>query len=188
MAFFDDEIEAVEGTLTLKQAIELWGFELTEELKYSLGLQGWDDGNLSRSIRFQVVPTGSGYRFQLFFDDYGTYQDEGVKGAGGVRKSTSIFGRGRKGQMWRQNAPQSRFAYTTKKPPIKAIESWARSKGLNKFAVRESIFRQGLKPTRWFSRIIDENPFEDLSVLVEQKGAESITKNIIDFLQDGNND
>ena len=90
--------------------------------------------------------------------------------------------------MWRQNAPQSRFAYTTKKPPIKAIESWARSKGLNKFAVRESIFRQGLKPTRWFSRIIDENPFEDLSVLVEQKGAESITKNIIDFLQDGNND
>ena len=187
MAFFDDEIEEV-GTITMKEVVEIWGNELVDQMLYSLSLEGLDNGDLAKSIRYEITRTGSGLNFKLFFNDYGVFQDEEVKGAGGVRKSTSIFGRGRKGQIWRQKAPQSRFAYTTKKPPLKAIEGWAQSKGLNRFAVRESIFRQGLKPTRWFSRIIDENPFDELSVSLEVQGAENIALNIKDILENGNND
>jgi len=182
VGFFDDEIVDA-GTITMGLVVQAWGDELVNQLVYSLGLNGIDDGQLANSVRYEVTKNGNGLSFKLFFEDYGVFQDEGVRGAGGVRKSTSKFGKGRRGQIWKQNAPSSRFKYTNKKPPIKAIETWANSKGLNKYAVRESIFRQGLKPTHWFTRIIDENPFEELSVNLSVKGAESIEMSIKDILE-----
>lgn len=186
MGFFDSEIVEA-GEITMALVVKTWGDELVNQLLYSLGLEGLDNGDLAKSIRYEITKKGSGLNFKLFFDDYGVFQDEGVKGAGGVRKSTSIFGKGNKGQMWRQKAPQSRFAYTTKKPPVKAIESWAQSKGLNKWAVRESIFRQGLKPKRWFSRIIDENPFEELTTNLTVVGSQGVEQSIKDILENNGN-
>ena len=35
--------------------------------------------------------------------DYGKYQDQGVRGVGGVRKSTSVFKKtNNKGKLWKQ--------------------------------------------------------------------------------------
>ena len=146
----------------MKEVVEIWGNELVDQMLYSLSLEGLDNGDLAKSIRYEITRTGSGLNFKLFFNDYGVFQDEGVKGAGGVRKSTSIFGRGRKGQIWRQKAPQSRFAYTTKKPPLKAIEGWAPE--------------------------LCRYPFDELSVSLEVQGAENIALNIKDILENGNND
>ena len=85
-------------------------------------------------------------------EDYGEFQDKGVKGAGGTRKTTSAFNRrNNKGKIWRQKASNSPFRYKDKKPPVSAFKDWAQSKGLNPYAVRESVFRQGITPTKFFS-------------------------------------
>jgi hypothetical protein len=89
----------------------------------------------------------------FLMEDYGEYQDKGVRGAGGTRKSTSPFNkRNNKGKIWKQKAPNSPYSYKDgKKPSVKHFKRWAESKGLNPFAVRESVFRQGIAPTKFFS-------------------------------------
>jgi hypothetical protein len=83
----------------------------------------------------------------------GSIQDKGVRGAGGTRKSTSPFNkRNNKGKIWKQKAPNSPYSFKDgKKPSVKHFKRWAQSKGLNPFAVRESVFRQGIAPTKFFS-------------------------------------
>tara|TARA_R110000751_G_scaffold40588_2_gene95876 strand:+ start:4029 stop:4661 length:633 start_codon:yes stop_codon:yes gene_type:complete len=98
--------------------------------------------------------------------DYWEFVDLGVKGAGGAaRKTTSKYDKkNNKGKMWKQKAPNSPFAYSSKRPPLTSILDWMktknvkpRSKGTGKFAkgthkglafgIQESIFKQGLKPS-----------------------------------------
>ena len=96
---------------------------------------------------------------RLFFDmtDYGFYQDQGVKGVGGVRATTSKFNRtNNKGKMWKQKAKDSPFSFKAdRKPSVKHFKQWAESKGLSPFAVRESVFRQGITRSLFFT-----TPFE----------------------------
>ena len=107
---------------------------------------------LYNSLRYSVYYSNDKFSMSFFMEDYGKFQDKGVRGAGGTRKSTSAFKRtNNKGKIWKQKAPNSPFAYKDKKPPVSAFKDWAQSKGLNPFAVRESVFRQGITPTKFFS-------------------------------------
>lgn len=102
---------------------------------------------------------------------HGQFQDKGVKGAGGVRKSTSVFNRrNNKGKIWKQNAPNSPFAFRDKKPSVKHFEAWANSKGLNPYAVREAVYHQGIKPSLFFTKPF-EKAFKDLpNELIDKYG------------------
>jgi hypothetical protein len=107
---------------------------------------------LYNSLRYSVYYSNDKFSMSFFMEDYGEFQDKGVKGAGGTRRSTSAFNkRNNKGKIWKQKAPNSPFAYKDKKPPVSAFKDWAQSKGLNPFAVRESVYRQGITPTKFFS-------------------------------------
>jgi len=107
---------------------------------------------LYNSLRYSVYYSNDKFSMSFFMEDYGQFQDQGVKGAGGTRKTTSAFKRtNNKGKIWKQKAPNSPFAYKDKKPPVSAFKDWAQSKGLNPFAVRESVYRQGITPTKFFS-------------------------------------
>jgi hypothetical protein len=107
---------------------------------------------LYNSLRYSVYYSNDKFSMSFFMEDYGQFQDQGVKGAGCTRKNTSSFKRtNNKGKIWKQKAPNSPFAYKDKKPPVSAFKAWAESKGLNPFAVRESVFRQGITPTKFFS-------------------------------------
>jgi hypothetical protein len=88
---------------------------------------------------------------------YGQFQDKGVKGVGGVRETTSKFkSTNNKGKMWKQNAPQSEFKFKIgKKPSVKHFMQWSASKGLNPYAVRDTVYHQGIKPSLFFTK-----PFE----------------------------
>jgi hypothetical protein len=112
---------------------------------------------------------------ELYFemDLYGQFQDQGVRGAGGVRKSTSAFKKtNNKGKIWKQNAPNSPFRFRDKKPSVKHFEAWANSKGLNPYAVRESVYRQGIKPSLFFTKPFNK-AFKDLpNELIEKYGLE----------------
>ena len=107
---------------------------------------------LYNSLRYSVYYSNDKFSMSFFMEDYGEFQDKGVKGAGGTRRTTSAFNkRNNKGKIWRQKAPNSPFAYKDKKPPVSAFKAWAESKGLNPFAVRESVYRQGIPATKFFS-------------------------------------
>jgi hypothetical protein len=177
--------------IVLQQAIEAWGTEFEDQLKYSLELEGYGDSALKRDIRFTVTQVNNGVRFQLFFPEYGNYLDEGVRGAGGARKTTSKFqSTNNKGKMWKQKAPKSRFKFTNKRPPLYdssggGIETWANRRGLSKFAVQESVFRQGIEPTYWFSKVVDENYTESLVEALEEIGAKQLEIDFANALKKG---
>lgn len=110
------------------------------------------DKTLYNSLRYSIYYSNDNFSLTFSMEDYGQFQDQGVKGAGGTRKTTSAFKRtNNKGKIWRQKAPNSPFAYKDKKPPVSAFKAWAESKGLNPFAVRESVYRQGIPATKFFS-------------------------------------
>lgn len=174
MSWLDNQIVSA-GDITLGMAIEVWGKEFEEQLKHSLDTEGLSDSKLKEQIRFEVTKERNGFRFGLYFPEYGNYIDEGVKGAGGVRRTTSKFrSTNNKGKMWRQNAPQSRFSFKTKKPPIDALRTWSRKRGLNVFAVQEVVFRQGIKPKSWFSDIVNEDYTKNLIEILEENGSRQI--------------
>jgi len=113
--------------------------------------------------------------FSLFFEleDYWEFQDKGVSG-------TEV----------KYNTP---FSYKTRKPPAKVFEKWAKQKGIKPrgkngqfttyksfgFAVANSIFKKGIKPTKFFSKPF-ENEFNKLPGDLVQAYALDV-ENFIDF-------
>ena len=174
MSFFDKDIDLA-GQITMQQVIEVWGEEVADQLRHSLDAEGLGDSGLKQAINFTVTNEGTKFRFELFFPDYGTFIDEGVKGAGGTRKTTSKFRKSNnKGKIWKQNAPGSRFRFRDKKPPIEALKTWSRKRGINEYAVQEAVFRQGIKPKKWFSDVMDQNPVLTLIDSLQGAGAKQI--------------
>ena len=132
------------------------------------------DKTLYNSLRYNIYYSDNKFSMVFSMEDYGEYQDKGVRGAGGTRKSTSPFNkRNNKGKIWKQKAPNSPYSYKDgKKPSVKHFKRWAESKGLNPFAVRESVFRQGIAPTKFFS-----TPFNIAFNKLPPEIADAIKKN-----------
>jgi len=140
--------ELVEATLTkfAKRVIQQARTNLTKKKKNF-------DKTLYNSLTYKLNVSKNSFYLNFYMEDYGAYQDEGVKGAGGTRKTTSSFNRrNNKGKIWKQKAPNSRFKFKEgKKPSVKHFKKWAESKGLSPYAVRESVFRQGISPSKFFT-------------------------------------
>ena len=112
---------------------------------------------LYESIKGEIKVMPNSLRLYFDMEEYGFYQDQGVMGAGGVRSTTSKFKKtNNKGKMWKQKGKGSPFSFKVgNKPSVKHFEQWANSKGLSPFAVRESVFRQGISRSLFFTK-----PFE----------------------------
>lgn len=114
--------------------------------------------------------------FSLYFEmeDYGAYQDKGVSG---TRK--------------KYNTP---FSYTSKMPPIKPLADWAKSKNIRLrdaggkfkkgnyntigFLISRSIFRNGIKPSLFFTK-----PFEQAFEKLPEELLQAYGLDVEDFLQ-----
>lgn len=113
--------------------------------------------NSSRELyeSLKSIPKQNPDNFTLTFimEDYGVFQDQGVRGAGGTRKTTSNFKRtNNKGKIWKQKGGNSPFSFKEgKKPSVRHFEAWSKRKGLSAFAVREAVFRQGITPSMFFT-------------------------------------
>ena len=92
-------------------------------------------GDLRQSIQMPVKIFGTSFVATLSMLDYYDYINQGVKG-----KESS------------ERAPGSPYSYTTLKPPVKALREWSYLKGLNPFAVRESIFKKGIKANHFWDK------------------------------------
>lgn len=180
MAFLDDEITGKSET-NIKGVLQNFGNKVIEQLTNKLAEHGLRDSNLAKSMNYSVNMTSEGWQFKLSFDEYGNYLDEGVQGKGGKKKS---------GGSWRNKAPRSQFRFRDEKPPTRdredptrSLETWANTKGLNVWAVRESIYRQGIKPRHWFTDVVDGGIIDELLNDLETFGVKQIELDISEQLK-----
>lgn len=80
------------------------------------------------------------FSFEILIADYFKFIDQGVNGT--------------------ENSVGSIFSYSKKKPPIKSIEGFANRKGINKWALQNSLFKKGIKPQKISEKIVFED-FEE---------------------------
>tara|TARA_R110000822_G_scaffold99831_3_gene225012 strand:+ start:5900 stop:6421 length:522 start_codon:yes stop_codon:yes gene_type:complete len=116
--------------------------------------------NLWESLNYTIDQTNAGPRLYFEMDDYGMFQDKGVKG-----KNPKLVKNGK------QKAPNSQFRFTKKMPPQKPLMEWAKKKNIRLrdskgkyqkgsyqtigFILQKRIFAQGIKPSLFFTK-----PFE----------------------------
>lgn len=158
-----------------KQAVEAYAKHVVKEARNNLAKMGKAGGQLDRSIDYEVKQNrdsggrfATGYNAEFFMEDYGIYQDLGVKGIGGKRKTGKNKGKpfenkGRGGEFqFRKGVPNRAM--------IKSLKSWITRKGLKgrdektgrfitnqslSFIIAKSVFHTGIKRSLFFTK-----PFE----------------------------
>ncbi len=164
-----NEEESLTGTL------QKWGNETITKLRKSLNAKTSKDTSKQLEQSLIVLPVefqGSRYVMNFKAEDYWKFINSGVRGVGGKRKDGSAF---------KQKGGGSPYAFTTKKPPVNfsslsggSLRQWSHNKGLNEYAVRESIFRQGIKPTHFFDDVITQQWIAELISRLEKAGSKEI--------------
>ena len=106
-------------TTSLENYLDTFGKKVVADAKANLRK---DKGStaLGQSIRFEVVPTDTGFSTRFYMYDYGEFLDKGVSGNKKKRSFENY-----KGQT--QSSP---YSYTTKGPPIDILSKWVKMKGL----------------------------------------------------------
>ena len=129
----------------------------------------------------KAIPKQNSNNFTLSFimEEYGVFQDQGVRGVGGTRKTTSSFKRtNNKGKIWKQKGGKSPFSFKEgKKPSVKHFEAWSKKKGISAFAVREAVFRQGITPSMFFTK-----PFKQAIQNLPEQLIKAFGKDLEDLL------
>lgn len=115
---------------------------------------------LYNSLVYFIDENSEGSTVSFEMEDYGMYQDLGVKG-----KNPNLVKKGK------QKAPNSPFKYKNKMPPMRPLMNWAKKKNIRfrdkqgkyvrgnyqtiGFWLQKRIFAQGIKPSLFFTK-----PFE----------------------------
>lgn len=146
-------------------------------------------GSLYNSLEGEVKASANSISIQFSMDEYGLYQDEGVKGADPSKVSPNAKIRG-------QQAPNSRFKFGSGSHAgtwpqfTSSIAKWAQSKNIRlrdekgKFKkgnyktiahiIARNIYSRGLKPSLFFTKPF-EKAFKKLpQELVEKYGLDAI--------------
>ena len=143
-------------TKSLESFLKQFGQKVMDDAKLKLANSKDSMGNargdtaLGQSIRFEVVPTDTGFSTQFYMLDYGTFLDKGVSG----NKEKRSF------ENYKGATQSSPYSYTTKQPPTSILEVWIAKKGLkgikgNKsfaFAIAKTIKKEGIKSLSFFQQ------------------------------------
>ena len=141
----------------LNEILNKYGKYVVQQSRSNLAKDKKGGGALYKSVRYELDNESGAFLMSFLMEDYGIYVDEGVKGA-----NPSLIKGGK------QKAPTSKFKYTNKMPPMKILADWAKSKNLRfrtadgkytkgsnrsmGFVLQKSIFAQGLKPNKFFTK------------------------------------
>lgn len=172
LGLLDSELSALGENNTIEGILQNFGNSIQKELRESLGDKGHEaSGLLEQSIIFDIQDLNGGLTFQLKMEQYGSFLDEGVTGVG----EQSIKAKDHASYPLRQTTGRFSFKDTKEgRPSVKHFMNWASNKGVNAFAVRESVFRKGIAQTNWYSEVI-EGKVEELKVKLEKAGAKEIS-------------
>ena len=141
----------------IEEALNKYAKYVVQQAKSNHTKDKKGSGDLYNSVKYVLDTESDAFLLAFLMEEYGVYVDEGVKGA-----NPSLV----KGGY--QKAPNSKFKYTNKMPPMQILADWAKSKnirfrnakgqyqkGSNRsmgFALQRSIYAQGLKGNNFFSK------------------------------------
>jgi len=163
--------------LNVQEALNNFGKGVVKQSRSSLTRQRKNvDKTLWNSLAFNLDVGKNSFRIEFEMEDYGAFQDEGVKGANPSKVSPNAKIKG-------QQAPNSRFKFGTGSASgtweqyVNKLEKWVKKRGLRfrdsqgKFAkggarsmayvVASNIYNRGIKPSRFFTRSF-ETQFDKL--------------------------
>jgi hypothetical protein len=139
---------------------------------------------LYNSIKGNVKAMPNSFSMEFTMEDYGVFQDAGVSG---TKK--------------KYNTP---YSYKSKMPPVKAFDKWIVRKGLAPrksggqftsrkslaFLIARSVFRNGIKPSLFFTKPFEAAYKKLPQELVEVYGLDAIklfNEQIDEIINNGNN-
>jgi hypothetical protein len=134
-------------------AINILANKITELLQENVNKNKseYSTGELEKSISpLPVKKEGGNYIIEIEWEEYGTYQDAGVKG---IKSGTSLGS---------QLGYGKDFAYSNKMPPPDSFKRFAKSTNTSPFASARSVFYKGIRPTLWASNTIESREMETL--------------------------
>ena len=179
-----DQLEEVkiDNPTTLSQVFNNIAADMVYCLQQSVQKEGLVyKGSLEKSIRMPVKMFGFRMVATLYLADYYDYLNQGVKGIGGVRKSGD-----KKGQPWVIKAPNSPYQFK-KGPSVSHVRQWAKSKGLNEYAVRNSIAKTGIRPRYFFDNCMQETfygqAFDKFKTEIRIVSGERVAKGLKEILK-----
>jgi len=123
-------------------------------------------GDLKRSIKGDVKASANSFEAFITAEDYLPFIDKGVSGT-----------------EKKYNTP---FSYKSKKPPVRFLQTWLKRKtgaflGRDRrsaaFALQNSIFKKGIKPTNFFTI-----PFEKAFKRLPNELVEAYALDVEDFM------
>ena len=163
--FDTDQLEEVkvDNPTTLSEVFNNIAADMVYCLKQSVQKEGLVyKGKLHDSIRMPVKMFGFKMIATLYLADYYDYLNKGVKGIGGTRK----YEKGVK---------------------LKSPKAWSKSKGLNEYAVRNSIAHTGIRPRFFFDNCMQQTfygeAFNRFKTDIRIVSGERIAKGIKEILK-----
>lgn len=145
----------------LEDAMNAFGDKVVADAKQNLrDRDKVDTGKLENSVKNNGVKfMKRSMSLNISMSEYGAFVDQGVRGVGGVRMTTSTFKRtNNKGKLWKQNGGNSPFSFKKGiKPSVKHFVDWSNKRGLSPYAVREAVYHQGIKPSNFLRDAVKEN-------------------------------
>lgn len=145
----------------LKEALNKFSDNIVKDAKANLEKSGKvDTGKLKDTLKNMGAKVSkNSIEIGIMMLPYGAFVDKGVRGVGGVRKQTSTFKKtNNKGKLWKQKGKGSPYSFKEgKKPSVKHFVEWSNKRGLSPYAVRESVYRQGIEPNRFLEKAVKEN-------------------------------
>jgi len=168
------------STKHIEEELEAFKRYVIQQSKSNLSKQKKNSSKkLYNSIDAEYKVSKNSFSLDFLMEEHGIYQDKGVRGVGGVRKTTSKFNKSNNaGKMWKQKGGNSPFSFKAgKKPSAKHFEKWAKSKGISPFAVSYAVWKQGIKPSLFFTK-----PFEKGFNRLDDKLIEAFGLDVEEFL------
>tara|TARA_R110001632_G_C11162697_1_gene398718 strand:+ start:81 stop:656 length:576 start_codon:yes stop_codon:yes gene_type:complete len=182
----------------LENKLNIWGQQVVNDAKSNLIAGGKGGGNLENSIDFKIIADDDSFKIQFYMADYGTFQDKGVKGAGGTIKSgenAGTWGGRRYYTTWEGKRKDSPYQYGSGKGPrngiYNGIGSFIRKNNINRSSVSgKFITATGIKmaivKTIWIKGIhgisfFQNSMYKNFKTLPDEL-LESIKEDIINSL------
>ena len=167
--------------MLVDDALNRFGKSLVKESRKNLTKDGKRASNkLYKSLEYDVHVHKNSFSFAFSMEDYGDFVDKGVRGAGGVRKTTSKFkSRNNKGKLWKIKGKGSKYKFG-KSGGIspKHFTAWAKLKGLSPFAVAKAVYHQGIETTEFYSK-----PFASAFKRLPDELVEAYSLDLDEFLE-----
>jgi hypothetical protein len=113
-------------TKNVERYLDEFGAKVIRDAKDNMAASKDSMGNargntaIGQSIRFEVVPTETGFSTRFYMLDYGTFLDKGVSG----NKEKQSF------TNYKETTQSSPYSYTSKGPPIDILSKWIKRKGI----------------------------------------------------------